>query len=161
MFIERLREINPSPYMYYLNFENAHNGSIRLIGSSPEALVSKDQTHLETVPISWTRRRGKNAKEEAKIVSELLNDEKENAEHIMLVDLARNDFARISIPGTVDTYELKQLRKYPHIMHLISKVRSETNLDSISILKAVFPAGTVSGAPKKRHGNYSQFRTGR
>ena len=68
----------------------------------------------------------------------------------MLVDLARNDFARISIPGTVDTYELKQLRKYPHIMHLISKVRSETNLDSISILKAVFPAGTVSGAPKKR-----------
>lgn len=145
-----LKYLNPSPYMYYLNFDGAHNGDIRLIGASPEALITKNQSHLETVPIAGTRRRGRNAADETKMEQELLHSEKELAEHIMLVDLARNDLARVSVPGTVDTYELIQLRKYRNVMHLISKVRSTSNLDPLSILKSMFPAGTVSGAPKKR-----------
>jgi len=147
---QALRSVNPSPYMFYLNFPNTHNGDIRLIGSSPEALITKDHLHLETVPIAGTRRRGRTPEDEERMTDELLNDEKENAEHIMLVDLARNDLARVSVPGTVETYELKQLRKYPHVMHLISKVRATSHLDPVTVLKSLFPAGTVSGAPKKR-----------
>jgi anthranilate synthase component 1 len=147
---ECLRQVNPSPYMFYLNFDNVHNGSIRLLGSSPEALVTKDHTTLQTVPIAGTRRRGRTPEDEIRMEQELLSDEKELAEHIMLVDLARNDLARISLPGTVETYELIELRKYPSVMHLISKVRSQSHLDPVSILKSMFPAGTVSGAPKKR-----------
>jgi anthranilate synthase component 1 len=86
----------------------------------------------------------------ARLEQELKNDEKERAEHIMLVDLARNDLARVSIPGTIDTYELIQLRKYQSVMHLVSRVRSESLMDPFTILKSMFPAGTVSGAPKKR-----------
>jgi anthranilate synthase component 1 len=145
-----LKYVNPTPYMYYINFDKAHNGDIRLIGASPEALITKNQNHLETVPIAGTRRRGRDAEDEVRMEQELLNSDKELAEHIMLVDLARNDLARVSLPGTVDTYELISLRKYPTVMHLISKVKSLSKLDPFSILKAMFPAGTVSGAPKKR-----------
>lgn len=147
---QALRILNPSPYMFYLNFDGAHNGDIRFIGSSPEALITKNQEILETVPIAGTRRRGKTPEDEIKMEYELLHDEKELAEHIMLVDLARNDLSKVSVPGTVDTYEFIKLKKFPNIMHLISKIRSVSYLDPFSILKSVFPAGTVSGAPKKR-----------
>jgi anthranilate synthase component 1 len=147
---QALRILNPSPYMYYLDFEKAHNGDVRIIGSSPEPLITKSQSTLETVPIAGTRRRGRNPEDERKMEQELLHSEKELAEHIMLVDLARNDLARISEPGTVNTYELIKLKKFPSVMHLVSKVRSISNLDPFKILKSMFPAGTVSGAPKKR-----------
>ena len=147
---QALKILNPSPYMYHMNFEGAHNGDVRIIGSSPEALITKNHTNLETVPIAGTRRRGRTPEDELRMEQEILNSEKEVAEHIMLVDLARNDLARVSVPGTVDTYKLLQLKKFPNIMHLISKVRSQSHLDPFTILKSVFPAGTVSGAPKKR-----------
>ncbi len=147
---EALRIINPSPYMYYLNFEGKDLGKIRIMGSSPEALITMNQGHLETVPIAGTRRRGRNAEDEQNMMTELLQDPKERAEHVMLVDLARNDLAKVSQPGTVETYEFLKLQKFQHVMHLISKVRSETNLGAIDVLKSMFPAGTVSGAPKHK-----------
>jgi anthranilate synthase component 1 len=147
---EALRILNPSPFMYYLDYEGAHNGDVRIIGSSPEPLITKSQSHLETVPIAGTRRRGRNPEDEKKMENELLTSEKEFSEHIMLVDLARNDLARISEPGTVETFELIKLKKFPNVMHLVSKVKSYSNLDPFTILKSMFPAGTVSGAPKRR-----------
>ncbi|MHA1341183.1 MAG: anthranilate synthase component I family protein [Promethearchaeota archaeon] len=147
---QTLRILNPSPYMFYLHFDGAHNGDVRIIGSSPEPLITKNQENLETVPIAGTRRRGKNKEDEDRMEFELMHDEKELAEHIMLVDLARNDLARISIPGSIDTYKLIQVKKFPNIMHLISKIRSISYLDPFTVLKSMFPAGTVSGAPKKR-----------
>nr|MDO8116224.1 anthranilate synthase component I family protein [Candidatus Sigynarchaeota archaeon] len=145
-----LRILNPSPYMFFCNFHGAHNGDIHLIGSSPEALITKDQTNLHTVPIAGTRRRGRTPEDEERMAQELLHSEKEIAEHIMLVDLARNDLSRVSQPGSVDTYELISLKKFPNVMHLTSKIRTVSYLDPFTILKAMFPAGTVSGAPKKR-----------
>ncbi len=140
-----MRRLNPSPYMYFLNFDGC-----KIIGSSPEALVTVDRGTCSTVPIAGTRRRGKNPEEDLALEKELMNDPKEAAEHIMLVDLARNDLAKISIPGSVDTYELMQVRRYRDVMHIISKVRSRTNFHGIDVLKSMFPAGTVSGAPKLR-----------
>lgn len=147
---QALRILNPSAYMFYLNFDGAKGGDIHFIGSSPEALITKSQTTLETVPIAGTRRRGRDAEDEEIMAEELLHSEKELAEHVMLVDLARNDLARVSMPGTVDTYELFKLKKFPNIMHIISKVRATSYKNPFDILKAIFPAGTVSGAPKKR-----------
>ncbi|MFX0099501.1 MAG: anthranilate synthase component I family protein [Candidatus Hodarchaeota archaeon] len=145
-----LRFLNPSPYMFYLDFEDAHDGDIRIIGSSPEALITKNEYNLETVPIAGTRRRGRTPEDEIKMENELLHSEKELAEHVMLVDLARNDLAKVSVPGSVETYKLIQLKKFPNVMHLISKVRSKSFMDPFTVLKSMFPAGTVSGAPKKR-----------
>ncbi len=145
-----LKVLNPSPYMYFLNFGKAYNGDIRIIGSSPEALIRKENTYLETHPIAGTRRRGRDTEDEKKMEYELLHSEKELAEHIMLVDLARNDLAKVSVPGSVDTFEFIKLKKFPSVMHLVSKVKAESYLDPFSIFKSVFPAGTVSGAPKKR-----------
>ncbi|MHA1849275.1 MAG: anthranilate synthase component I family protein, partial [Promethearchaeota archaeon] len=145
-----LRHLNPSAYMFYLNFENINGKPVRLIGSSPEALITKNQERLNTVPIAGTRRRGKNDDDEKKMEAELLNSKKELAEHVMLVDLARNDLSRVSIPGTVNTTELIRLKKFPNVMHLTSNVESISRLDPFTILKSMFPAGTVSGAPKKR-----------
>ncbi len=142
---EVLRVLNPSQYMYSINFED-----IRIIGSSPEALVSKNKDILSTVPIAGTIRRGKTPEEDLKFEKELLEDPKEQAEHIMLVDLARNDLAKVSYPGTVDTYELMLIQKYQKVQHIVSKVRSKTPLDGYQVLKSIFPAGTLSGAPKKR-----------
>ncbi|OLS12650.1 MAG: anthranilate synthase component I [Promethearchaeota archaeon CR_4] len=142
---QTLRRLNPSPYMYFLNL----NGC-KIIGSSPEALVTVDRGVCETVPIAGTRRRGKTEKEDLKFEKELMDDPKEAAEHIMLVDLARNDLAKISVPGSVDTYEKMRLRRYKDVMHIISKVRSRTNFHGVDVLKSMFPAGTVSGAPKLR-----------
>ena len=142
---EVLRQLNPSPYMYSINFED-----VKIIGSSPEALVTKNKDILTTVPIAGTTRRGKTLEEDLKLEKELLNDPKEQAEHIMLVDLARNDLAKVSYPGTVDTYELMSIQKYRKVQHIVSKVRSRTPLDGFDVLKSMTPAGTLSGAPKKR-----------
>lgn len=142
---EVLRALNPSQYMYNIQFND-----VKIIGSSPEALISKDKDVLHTVPIAGTIGRGKNAKEDNKLEKELLSDEKECAEHLQLVDLARNDLAKVSYPGTVDTYELMTIQKYQKVQHIVSKIRSLTPLDGYQVLKSVFPAGTLSGAPKKR-----------
>ncbi len=142
---EILRQLNPSQYMYNMNFDD-----VKIIGSSPEALVSKNKDILTTVPIAGTIRRGQTPEEDLKLEKELIEDPKEQAEHIMLVDLARNDLAKVSYPGTVDTYELMSIQKYQKVQHIISKVRSRTPLDGYQVLKSMFPAGTLSGAPKKR-----------
>ncbi|MFX1495753.1 MAG: anthranilate synthase component I family protein, partial [Promethearchaeota archaeon] len=142
---EVLRVLNPSQYMYNINFDK-----IKIIGSSPEALISKNKDILNTVPIAGTIRRGKIPEEDLKLEKELLDDPKEQAEHIMLVDLARNDLAKVSYPGSVDTYELMTVQKYQKVQHIVSKVRSRTPLDGYEVLKSVFPAGTLSGAPKLR-----------
>jgi anthranilate synthase component 1 len=142
---EVLRVLNPSQYMYNINFDN-----IKIIGSSPEALISKNKDILHTVPIAGTIGRGKTLEEDLKLEQELLTDPKEQAEHIMLVDLARNDLAKVSYPGSVETYELMTIQKYQKVQHIVSKIRSRTPLDGYQVLKSVFPAGTLSGAPKKK-----------
>ncbi len=142
---EVLRVLNPSQYMYNINFDD-----IRIIGSSPEALVTKNKDILSTVPIAGTIRRGKTPEEDLKLEKELLGDPKERSEHLQLVDLARNDLAKVSFPGTVDTYELMVIKKFQKVQHIVSKVRSRTPLDGYQVLKSVFPAGTLSGAPKLR-----------
>ncbi len=142
---EILRQLNPSPYMYNINFKD-----INVIGSSPEALISKNKDVLSTVPIAGTIRRGKSVEEDLKLEKQLINDPKEQAEHLMLVDLARNDLAKVSYPGTVETHEFMTVQKYQKVQHIVSKVQSRTPLDGYQVLKSVFPAGTLSGAPKKR-----------
>ncbi|MFW9875576.1 MAG: anthranilate synthase component I family protein [Candidatus Thorarchaeota archaeon] len=142
---EVLRVLNPSQYMYSINFDE-----IKIIGSSPEALISKNKDVLNTIPIAGTIRRGKTLEEDLELERELLDDPKEQAEHIMLVDLARNDLAKVSYPGTVDTFELMIIQKYQKVQHIVSKIRSKTPLDGYDVLKSVFPAGTLSGAPKLR-----------
>ena len=142
---EVLRVLNPSQYMY-----NMCLGDIKIIGSSPEALISKNKNILNTVPIAGTIRRGKTPEEDLKLEKELLEDPKEQAEHIMLVDLARNDLAKVSYPGTVNTYDLMSIQKYQKVQHIVSKVTSKTPLDGYQVLKSIFPAGTLSGSPKKR-----------
>lgn len=142
---EVLREQNPSQYMYNIHFDE-----VKIIGSSPEALVSKNKDILTTVPIAGTIRRGKTPEEDLKLEKELLSDEKELSEHLQLVDLARNDLAKVSFPGSVDTYELMTIQKYQRVQHIVSKVRSRTPLDGYEVLKSMFPAGTLSGAPKLR-----------
>ncbi len=142
---EVLRALNPSPYMYNIKLDG-----FKIIGSSPEALITKNKNILTTVPIAGTRPRGKTLEEDTMFEKELLEDEKEIAEHLMLLDLARNDLAKVSFPGTVDEFEQFKIRKYRKVMHIISKVKSETPLNCFQVLKSVFPAGTLSGAPKLR-----------
>lgn len=142
-----LRRINPSPYMYYLRFgENA------LIGASPEMLVRVDEGVLSTHPIAGTRRRGRTLEEDAALAEELVTDEKERAEHIMLVDLARNDLGRVAQPGTVRVPRLMAVERFSHVMHLVSEVTGKLrpDLTALDALRSCFPAGTVSGAPKIR-----------
>ncbi|MHA1300177.1 MAG: anthranilate synthase component I family protein [Candidatus Helarchaeota archaeon] len=142
-----LRQLNPSPYMYYLNF-----GKIRLIGSSPEALVTIDNDRISTVPIAGTRKRGATPQEDQTLEKELLRDIKERAEHVMLVDLARNDLAKVSKPGTVLPSAFMQVKRFRNVMHIITELNSVKRdaISSFDILKSMFPAGTVSGAPKLR-----------
>ena len=142
-----LRSINPSPYMYYL-----HLGDFYIAGASPELLVRVEDGIVSTHPIAGTRRRGKDATEDLALEDELKNDEKERAEHIMLVDLGRNDIGRISEPGTVEVTQLMDVERYSHVMHLVSHVqgRLRTGFSQFDALRACFPAGTVSGAPKIR-----------
>lgn len=143
----RLRQINPSPYMFYINF-----GERKLVGSSPEMLVKVSGDTVYTYPIAGTRKRGKDAAEDAMLSKDLLADTKECAEHAMLVDLGRNDIGRISNPGTVEVTKLMQIEKFSHVMHMVSEVKGTVKADyaALDVLKACFPAGTVSGAPKVR-----------
>ncbi len=144
---QALRRINPSPYMFYLKF-----GDIHLVGSSPEILVKAIGDDVTVRPIAGTRRRGRNPDEDKKLEKNLLSDEKERAEHLMLVDLGRNDLGRVAKIGTVKVTEFMTVEHYSHVMHIISNVsgKLQSNRDSFDVLRASFPAGTVSGAPKIR-----------
>ena len=147
LFYRRLRQVNPSPYMFYFNF-----GSVKLVGASPEMLVKVNGSNVYTYPIAGTRRRGKNDEEDLKLKMDLQFDEKECAEHSMLVDLARNDLGRISEAGTVKVPKYKTVEYFSHVMHMVSSVTGilHKNYMPMDVLKATFPAGTVSGAPKLR-----------
>lgn len=142
-----LRELNPSPYLYYFNF-----GAFEVIGSSPEMLVKQQGKRVFTCPIAGTRPRGKTKEEDERLKEELLADEKERAEHVMLVDLARNDMGRISEFGTVKVTEFMQVHNYSHVMHLVSQVegRKKGTFHPFDLLASFLPAGTLSGAPKIR-----------
>lgn len=142
-----LRYVNPSPYMFYVDL-----GARKLIGTSPEILVSLKQNVVRLRPIAGSRPRGKTVQEDELLEAELLRDEKERAEHIMLVDLGRNDAGRVCQYGSVTVDELMTVEKYSHIMHIVSNVigRLASDKDAFDVLRACFPAGTVSGAPKVR-----------
>ena len=142
-----LRSINPSPYMYYLLL-----GDFHIVGASPELLVRVEDGVVSNHPIAGTRPRGKDASQDLALEKELRGDEKECAEHIMLVDLGRNDIGRISEPGTVEVTQLMDVERYSHVMHLVSHVQGKlrAGLSQFDALRACFPAGTVSGAPKIR-----------
>lgn len=142
-----LRVVNPSPYMFFLRL-----GDLTLVGSSPELLVRVEGSDVSVKPIAGTRRRGRDAEEDEALARELLKDPKELAEHIMLVDLGRNDLGRVSMPGTVEVNELMTIERYSHVMHIVSNVRGrlKDDLDSFDSLRACFPAGTLTGAPKIR-----------
>jgi anthranilate synthase component 1 len=142
-----LRYINPSPFMYYLDY-----GKIKLVGSSPEVMLRREGNTLEVRPIAGTRRRGKTQKEDKFLAKELLASPKERAEHIMLVDLGRNDLGRVSLYGSVKVTSLMSIERYSHVMHIVSDVvgKLRKDKDEFDALVACFPAGTVSGAPKIR-----------
>ncbi len=142
-----LRVINPSPYMYYIE-----TGKCTIVGSSPEILVRVEGDTVELRPIAGTRRRGRTAEEDKFFEEELKSDPKEIAEHIMLVDLGRNDTGRVARTGTVEVTELMNIEKYSHVMHLVSNVvgKLKKKHDAFDVIRASFPAGTVSGAPKIR-----------
>ncbi|MFC2019681.1 anthranilate synthase component I [Chloroflexota bacterium] len=142
-----LRTINPSPYMFFLDF-----GDFHIIGASPEILVRVEDDAVMTRPLAGTRPRGKSPAEDKRLEEELRSDEKERAEHIMLVDLGRNDIGRVSKPGTVEVSELMDVERYSHVMHLVTHVqgRLREDMTALDALRACFPAGTVAGAPKVR-----------
>jgi anthranilate synthase component 1 len=142
-----LRVTNPSPYLYYLRL-----GDLSLVGSSPEVLVRRTDSVVEVRPIAGTRPRGRGPEEDAKLEEELRASEKERAEHVMLVDLGRNDVGRVAEYGTVETNEYMLVERYSQVMHLVSNVRGRLRpgLQPLDIVRACFPAGTVSGAPKVR-----------
>ncbi|MGE5060580.1 MAG: anthranilate synthase component I family protein, partial [Betaproteobacteria bacterium] len=142
-----LRFINPSPYMFYLELED-----LRVIGSSPETMVRLTGDTIELRPIAGTRPRGTTAEEERKLEADLLADPKERAEHIMLVDLGRNDVGRVAQVGTVEVNELMAIERYSHVIHIVSNVRGKLagGQTAFDLFVSAFPAGTVSGAPKIR-----------
>jgi anthranilate synthase component 1 len=142
-----LRKINPSPYMFFLDFPERS-----IVGSSPEILVRVQRKKVITRPIAGTRRRGRSKKDEKTMEKELLSDEKERAEHVMLVDLGRNDIGRVAELGSVGVTEFMKVEKYSDVQHLVSNVEGEMRrgMDSFDALRATFPAGTVTGAPKVR-----------
>ncbi len=142
-----LRTINPSPYMYFLKF-----GELQVVGSSPEVLVRLEGDKVEVRPIAGTRKRGETEEEDQALEKDLLQDEKELAEHIMLVDLGRNDVGRVAKTSTVEVNEKFVIERYSHVMHIASNVRCllKKGFDCFDVLRAAFPAGTVSGAPKIR-----------
>jgi anthranilate synthase component 1 len=142
-----LRHVNPSPYMYFLRV-----GGRAIVGSSPEMLVRVEGRRVETHPIAGTRPRGRNEEEDVRLAEELKRNEKERAEHVMLVDLGRNDVGRVSEYGSVRVPTYMALERYSHVMHLVSIVEGklDSSHDRLDALVACFPAGTVSGAPKVR-----------
>ncbi|EEG78489.1 anthranilate synthase component I [Dethiobacter alkaliphilus] len=143
----RLRSLNPSPYMFLLNFPD-----VTLVGASPEMLVRVDGETVTTRPIAGTRRRGQSEAEDRELEEDLLNDPKELAEHVMLVDLGRNDIGRVARYGTVNVKEYAKVERFSHVMHLVSEVTGELapKQKAMEALEACFPAGTLSGAPKVR-----------
>lgn len=146
-FYETLRKINPSPYMYHFKL-----GQREIIGSSPEMLVRVENREIETFPIAGTRPRGQNNIQDDQLARELLNDEKERAEHLMLVDLARNDVGKVSEFGSVEVPEYMKIKKFSHVQHILSRVTGnlQREKNAVDAFSAIFPAGTVSGAPKIR-----------
>lgn len=144
---KELRELNPSPYLYYFNY-----GDFEVIGSSPEMLVKQQEERIFTCPIAGTRQRGADAEEDALLKEELLQDEKERAEHVMLVDLARNDMGRVSEFGTVKVTKFMEVHNYSHVMHIVSTVegRKKGTYHPVDLVASFLPAGTLSGAPKIR-----------
>jgi anthranilate synthase component I len=142
-----LRSLNPSPYLYFLQLDD-----VTLVGSSPEVLVRVEQGRVFVRPIAGTRARGRDANEDAELAADLLADEKERAEHLMLVDLGRNDVGRVARFGTVQVRDYMTVETYSHVLHLVSQVEGELRpeLNALDVLRACFPAGTVSGAPKVR-----------
>jgi len=142
-----LRTVNPSPYMFFLDFDG-----VQIAGSSPELLVRLEGDLVETRPLAGTRPRGRDEAEDRRLEADLLADEKERAEHIMLVDLGRNDLGRVCRYGTVEVSELMATERFSHVMHIVSDVRGrlQPGRDAIDVLRACFPAGTVAGAPKVR-----------
>ena len=142
-----LRKLNPSPYLYYYNF-----GEFEIIGSSPEMIVKQTDSRVYTCPIAGTRKRGKDKEEDIRLEKELLSDDKEKAEHVMLVDLARNDMGRISQLGTVKVSDFMSIQRYSHVMHIVSLVEGKKNgkLHPLDLVSSFLPAGTLSGAPKIR-----------
>jgi anthranilate synthase component 1 len=142
-----LRAINPSPYMYHLVLDG-----IEIVGSSPELLVRVSNSRITLRPIAGTRPRGATTSQDEDLSAELLSDEKERAEHVMLVDLGRNDVGRVAKFGTVSVTELMKVEKYSHVLHIVSQVEGELNdgLSALDVFRATFPAGTMTGAPKIR-----------
>src|SRR6185437_1483807 len=142
-----LRHINPSPYMFFIRM-----GGEAIVGPSPEMLVRVEGRHVETHPIAGTRRRGTTPDEDQRLAEELRRNEKERAEHVMLVDLGRNDVGRVAEVGSVRVPEFMALERYSHVMHLVSRVegRLAAGADRLDALVATFPAGTLTGAPKIR-----------
>jgi anthranilate synthase component I len=142
-----LRAVNPSPYMYFLDF-----GDFQIAGASPEPLLTVNGRHVSTKPIAGTRPRGASPEEDRRIEAELLADEKERAEHVMLVDLGRNDLGRVCEYGSVKVDELMEIESYSHVMHIVSSVSGalREGVDAMDALRSVLPAGTLSGAPKVR-----------
>jgi anthranilate synthase component 1 len=142
-----LRTVNPSPYMYFLDF-----GDFQVAGASPEPLLTVHGRHVSTRPIAGTRARGANPEEDRRIAGELLADEKERSEHVMLVDLGRNDLGRVCEYGSVHVDELMEIESYSHVMHIVSSVSGTLREDvgAMDALRSVLPAGTLSGAPKVR-----------
>lgn len=147
-----LRTINPSPYMYYLQLADVDGGTFAVVGSSPETLVKTTEGTVVTFPLAGSRPRGRTAEEDKALAEELLADPKERSEHIMLVDLARNDLAKVCLPHSVEVTDLMEVKRYSHIMHISSTVtgRLRPGASAVDCLAATFPAGTLSGAPKPR-----------
>ena len=144
-----LRALNPSPYMYLMNFVDSI-GTFSIVGSSPEALVKVNQGSAVLHPIAGSRPRGRTGEEDILLSQSLMEDKKEQAEHLMLVDLARNDLLKVCVPSSVNVTEFMTVEKYSHIMHLVSTVEGElaAGASAVDVVRATFPAGTLSGAPK-------------
>jgi len=142
-----LRNLNPSPYMFYYNF-----GDFHVVGASPEILVRLEGDAVTVRPIAGTRPRGGTHEEDERLAADLLADPKECAEHLMLMDLGRNDIGRVADIGSIKVTENMQIENYSHVMHIVSNVdgKLKSGLSAIDVLRATFPAGTVSGAPKVR-----------
>lgn len=147
-----LRTLNPSPYMYLLTLEAPDGSDYAIVGSSPEALVKVSDGRVITHPIAGSKPRGETPEQDVDYADELLGDPKEQAEHLMLVDLSRNDLSKVCVPGSVEVTEFMQVERFSHIMHLVSTVEGDLRPDatSIDVFRATFPAGTLSGAPKPR-----------
>ena len=142
-----IRHLNPSPYLYYL-----HLGEFHIVGSSPEILARLEDDEVTVRPIAGTRRRGRDNEDDLAMEEDMINDPKEIAEHLMLIDLGRNDIGRVAEPGSVEVTQKFGVERYSHVMHMVSNVKAKLKegLSSMDVFKATFPAGTVSGAPKIR-----------